>query len=87
MDRGISASSDVRTFLEPNLDDIGRKTVTYINKLTPYIGDLPATPPEEAGEIAILLQSIAHEVAFNNLSIKEGADKFYKKSSQIVQVS
>ncbi|WCN12546.1 extracellular solute-binding protein [Marinomonas mediterranea] len=83
-DRGISASSDVRTYLEPSLDEIGLKTVTYIDKLKPYVGGLPATPPEQAGEVAIQLQNISHEVAFNHISVKEGAERFYKKSLKAI---
>ncbi|MBJ7537472.1 ABC transporter substrate-binding protein [Marinomonas transparens] len=87
LDRGIPASDSIRAFLMPTLDDVGRRTVEYISKLKPFVGDLPPPPPAEAGEIAISLQNIAHEVAFKRFTPREGAEKFYRESSAFVHQS
>jgi multiple sugar transport system substrate-binding protein len=70
----------MRDLLLPQLDEVDRKTIDYINNLTPYIGALPPTPPQGAGEVAIILQGIGHEIAFNQINPKQGGEKLVREA-------
>lgn len=84
VDRGIPASSEMRAALAPKLSEVGRATLDYIDKLTPHIGPLPPTPPFGAGEIAIVLQRIGHEIGYGVLSPAQGGRQLYAEASGIL---
>ena len=84
VDRGIPASPRMRAALSPTLDDVGRATLTYIDDLEPYVGPLPPVPPFGAGEIAIVLQRIGHEIGYGVLSSTEGGHRLYAEASAIL---
>lgn len=84
VDRGIPASPAMRRILLPQLDVAGRKTIAYIDRLDPFVGPLPALPPPNAGEVAIVFQSIGHEIAFERLSPRQGAERLLRQASAIL---
>lgn len=84
VDRGVPASPAMRQILIPSLDEISQTTVRYIEELAPLIGPLPPTPPQGAGEVAITLQSISHEVGFGMKTPKSGAAQLVKSASAIL---
>jgi multiple sugar transport system substrate-binding protein len=84
VDRGIPASSEMRAILAPKLSEAGRASLTYIDKLAPYIGPLPPVPPFGAGEIAIVLQRIAHEISYGVMSPAQGGRQLYAEASGIL---
>ncbi|WP_260295421.1 ABC transporter substrate-binding protein [Sedimenticola hydrogenitrophicus] len=87
VDRGIPASPIVRKLLLQQLDAVGRKTIAYINDLAPFAGPLPPLPPQGAGEVAITLQGIGHEIAFKQLTPKRGGEKLVREASAILSNS
>jgi multiple sugar transport system substrate-binding protein len=84
VDRGIPASSEMRAMLAPKLTEAGRASLAYIDKLAPHIGPLPPIPPFGAGEIAIVLQRIAHEISYGQLSPAQGGVQLYAEASGIL---
>jgi len=84
VDRGIPASPAMRELLAPQLDEVDRKTIDYIDRLAPYVGPLPPTPPQGAGEVAIILQGIGHEIAFDQLTPKQGGEKLIREAAAIL---
>lgn len=84
VDRGIPAAPDMRKLLFPQLDRPSRETLAFIEKVEPFVGPLPPTPPPNAGEITIILQSIGHEIAFNRMTPKQGAEKLIQQASSIL---
>ncbi|MCE8049847.1 carbohydrate ABC transporter substrate-binding protein [Halomonas daqingensis] len=84
VDRGIPASSEMRMQLAPTLDDVGRATLTYIDDLEPYVGPLPPVPPSGAGEIAIVLQRISHEIGYGVSSTLQGGRQLVEEAEAIL---
>lgn len=84
VDRGIPASADMRASLAPTLDDVGRASLTYIDNLEPYVGPLPPVPPFGAGEIAIVLQRISHEIGYGVLTAEQGGRQLHNEASAIL---
>lgn len=84
VDRGIPASPEVRKVLFPQLDEASRQTISYIDRLEPYAGPLPNVPPPNAGEIAIIFQSIGHEIAFRRMSPRQGGELLIRQASAIL---
>ncbi|WP_188752124.1 ABC transporter substrate-binding protein [Marinobacterium zhoushanense] len=84
VDRGIPASPDLRGLLSSQLSAVDRKTINYINNLTQYVDPLPPTPPQGAGEIAITIQAVGHEIAFNQLTPKLGGEKLVRMAKEIL---
>ncbi len=84
VDRGVPASPAMRQVLFPLLDDVSRATTTYIDLLAPFTGPLPPTPPQGAGEVAIVLQRISHEIGFGVMTPKKGAVQLVREASAIL---
>lgn len=84
VDRGVPPSPAMRELLLPLLDPISESTVNYINNLTPYVGPLPPLPPRGAGEVAITLQRISHEVGFGLITPERGGEQLVREASAIL---
>lgn len=84
VDRGIPPSPVVRKMLLPQLDEASRQTISYIDRLEPYVGALPDVPPPNAGEIAIVFQSIGHEIAFRRMSPRQGGELLIRQAAAIL---
>jgi multiple sugar transport system substrate-binding protein len=81
VERGVPASEKIRNALTPELDELGKTMVEYIQMLTPKVGSLPPPPPNGAGENSFLLKKVAEEVAFGKLSTNEGGEKFVEQAA------
>ena len=81
VERGVPASEKIRNALTPELDELGKTMVEYIQVLTPKVGPLPPPPPNGAGENSFLLKKVAEEVAFGKLSTNEGGEKFVEQAA------
>ena len=53
VERGVPASAKVRTAVEATLDELGKEMAQYIAFISDKVGDLPAPPPQGAGEIQV----------------------------------
>ena len=84
VDRGVPASSIMRDLLFPQLDNVSQATISYISEVAPYIGPLPPIPPQGAGEVAIVLQRISHEVGFGVLTPQKGGEQLMREASAIL---
>lgn len=84
VERGVPPSPDMRDLLLPLLDPISQTTLNYINDLEPFVGPLPPVPPHGAGEVAITLQRISHEVGFGVLTPKKGGERLVREASAIL---
>ncbi len=84
VDRGIPASPEMRAVLSPRLDEVGRATLAYIDELAPYVGPLPPVPPFGAGEIAIVLQRVGHEIGYGVVSPAQGGRQLHAEASVIL---
>lgn len=84
VDRGVPASSLMREIVTPSLDPVSQATVQYIQDLTPYVGPLPPLPPQGAGEVAIVLQRIGHEIGYQVLSPRQGSVQLVREARAIL---
>lgn len=81
VERGVPASSKIRDFMAPTLDDDAKTVVDYIARLTPKVGALPPPPPNGAGENQFLLKKIAEEVAFKKTTAEDAGAKFAEQAA------
>ena len=84
LDRGIPASAKMRRELAPKLNQTGKSTLAFIESLKPYTRPLPPLPPFGAGEVAIVLQRISHEIAYGVLTPEQGGQQFIDESASIL---
>lgn len=84
VDRGVPASSVMREMLAPSLDTVSRATVRYIQDLTPFVGPLPPLPPQGAGEVAVVLQRIGHEIGYRVLTPRQGSLQLVQEARAIL---
>jgi len=85
VERGVPASAQVRETLRPMLDYASGKAVDFISKLAPYIGSLPPTPPQGAGEMDAVLIRTSQEVAFKSVTPRQGAEKLVAEAKNILK--
>ena len=84
VERGVPASAKVRTAVEGTLDELGKEMAQYIAFMSDKVGDLPAPPPQGAGEIQVLQRRMNEQVGFGRLSDAEGAKQFMTEANAIL---
>ena len=79
LERGVPGSIKGRALLNPHLDTTQQAIMAYIN----LVSNSGITRPREvldppgAGQVAILLRKVAHDIGFGKVSVSDGAKEFY----------
>lgn len=84
VERGVPASSAVRTAVEPTLDELGKTMASYVAFVTDKVSPLPAPPPQGAGEIQTLLRRVNEQIGFGRQSVADGAKQFMGEAAAIL---
>ncbi len=84
VERGVPASAAARALLAPELDNLGKMQVNYIESLSKVAVALPPPPPKGAGEVENLIIRVADSVAFGRTSIKDAAQQFHTEVASIL---
>ena len=84
LERGIPESSKSKAILLPDLDDLGKLSVAYVDEVTKVAVALPPPAPKGAGEIDQLMRKMGDAVAFGKLSVSEGAKQLVSEANDIL---
>ncbi|WGF87715.1 ABC transporter substrate-binding protein [Marinivivus vitaminiproducens] len=87
VERGVSPLPRVREAIAPNLDELDRAMLEYIDFIKDKVGPLPPVPPRAAGEIDRLLIRVNQQVGFGQLSPSEAGKQFLAESTGILERS
>ncbi len=76
VERGVPMSPAMRQVILPDLNEIERASVEYVNFVADKVGPYPPAPPKGAHEFDdAIMRPIAEQIAFGKLSIADGAKK------------
>ena len=84
IERGVPGSVAARAALAPELDALGRLQLDYVAMMSKIAVPLPPPPPKGAGEVENLLRRVGESVAFNKLSVKDGAQQFFTETQAVL---
>ena len=76
IERGIPGSAKARETLKPQLTAVQQMELDYISLAAKYARPRTILDPSGAGQVTTLLQLYAGKVAFGQISISAGADRF-----------
>jgi multiple sugar transport system substrate-binding protein len=76
VERGIPASAAVRDTLKPRLDPGDEIVLDYIASLGDLLGELAPPAPPGGGEVDDALRTYSQQVAFGNMSPKDGGGAY-----------
>ena len=85
IERGIPEAVKARALLLPELDDLGKSQVTYLEAVTKVAVALPPPAPKGAGEIEQLLRKVGDAVAFGKSNVADGAKQFVTEAQSILE--
>jgi ABC-type sugar transport system, periplasmic component len=84
-DRGVPASSVVSEGIVPELTNLEKMAITYINEVvTPNSSTINPPLPEKAGEIKNLLNSLEEQMCYGQITKEEAAQRLYDEGSKIL---
>ena len=78
------ASAAVRKAVEPTLDELGNAMASYVAFVSDKVSDLPAPPPQGAGEIQTVLRRVNEQIGFGRLSVADGAKQFIAEANAVL---
>jgi multiple sugar transport system substrate-binding protein len=84
VERGVPASAAVRKAVEPTLDELGNAMASYVAFVSDKVSDLPAPPPQGAGEIQTVLRRVNEQIGFGRLSVADGAKQFIAEANAVL---
>jgi multiple sugar transport system substrate-binding protein len=84
IERGVPGSPASGNMLAPDLDDLGKAQVAFVEATSKIAVALPPPPPKGAGEIEVLLRRVADAVAFGRSSVRDGAAQFHSEAEGIL---
>ncbi len=84
VERGVPASSAIRTMITPELGELDQESIRYISLVSERVGPLPAPPPNGAGEIAQTLRRINEEVGFGRMTASAAGKQLVDEASSIL---
>jgi len=77
IERGVTGDASVRERLLGGLTDTEKKIVDYLNVVATSVGPLPPPPPQNAGEVDRAIRPAWDAIAFDQVSVEDGAKTFY----------
>ena len=84
LERGVPESAKSKALLLPELDDLGKANVAYVDAVTKVAVPLPPPAPKGAGEIEQLMRKIGDAVAFGKTSVADGAKQLIGDAEDIL---
>jgi multiple sugar transport system substrate-binding protein len=84
IERGVTGDASVRERLLGGLSDTEKKIVDYLNVVAGNVSPLPPPPPQNAGEIDRAMRPAWDAIAFEQVSVEDGAKTFYEEIVSIL---
>ncbi|QDY70893.1 ABC transporter substrate-binding protein [Qingshengfaniella alkalisoli] len=85
IERGVSGDASIRERLIENLTDTETKIIDYLNVVATHVGALPPPPPKNAGELDRALRPAWDAIAFEQISVEDGAKDYYDNAVEILE--
>lgn len=76
-ERGVSASSKVRSAIEPDLTDVDKKVVGFLNDIEPELGPTPPYIPAGGGNFGTVQQRMVQDLIFDRRDAMAAAQGLY----------
>jgi len=86
VERGVPMSPKVREAILPNLNEVERATVDYVNLLADKVSDYP--PPVPVGAVEFdnnVMRKVADQVAFGQISIDEAGKRMIEDGNAVLR--
>ena len=84
IERGVTGDASVAARLQEGLTPTERKIVDYLAVVAQHVSPLPPPPPQNAGEIDRAMRPAWDAIAFDTISVEEGATAFYDQAQSIL---
>lgn len=84
IERGVTGDASVRERLLGGLSDVEKRIVDYLNVVGTSVSALPPPPPKNAGEVDRAIRPAWDLIAFERVSVEEGAKTFYDEIVSIL---
>ncbi len=84
IERGVSGDASIREGLIGGLSDTEKKIIDYLDVVATSVGPLPPPPPKNAGELDRALRPAWDAIAFEQVTVEEGAQKYYDDAVAIL---
>ncbi|MFC0407566.1 ABC transporter substrate-binding protein [Roseomonas elaeocarpi] len=85
VERGVPMGQKMRDLVMPDLNELERKTVDYINFIADKVGPYPPPQPVNSNQFTnIILRAVADEVAFGRISPSEGGRKLINDTNAVL---
>ncbi len=84
LERGVPESATSKAALLPDLNDLDKATVAYVDAVTKVAVPLPPPAPKGAGEIDVLMRKTGDTIAFGKLSVSDGARQLVSDAEDIL---
>jgi multiple sugar transport system substrate-binding protein len=84
IERGVSGDASVREAILPGLSATEKKIIDYLDIVATSVGPLPPPPPKSAGELDRALRPAWDAISFEQVSVEEGAQKYYDDAVAIL---
>ncbi|MCU0853351.1 MAG: extracellular solute-binding protein [Rhodobacteraceae bacterium] len=84
IERGVPGDASVAAQLIGGLTPTEKKIVDYLAVVAQHVSPLPPPPPQNAGEIDRAMRPAWDAIAFDSVSVEEGAVAFYDQAQSIL---
>ncbi|WP_353808674.1 ABC transporter substrate-binding protein [Agromyces sp. SYSU T00194] len=78
-ERGVPANEAIRAYVTPQLDEVNKSVVEYLDALAPEVGDAPPATPPGGGAIEDVIDQNTQKVLFGELTPEEAAAAFIEE--------
>jgi multiple sugar transport system substrate-binding protein len=84
IERGVSGDASIREALIPGLTPTEKKIIDYLDVVATSVSPLPPPPPKNAGELDRALRPAWDAISFEQVTVEEGAKKYYDDAVAIL---
>ncbi|GLI26700.1 sugar ABC transporter substrate-binding protein [Agromyces rhizosphaerae] len=78
-ERGVPANEAMRAYVTPQLDEVNKSVVEFLDALGPEVGDAPPATPPGGGAIEDIIDQNTQKVLFGELTPEEAAAAFIEE--------
>jgi multiple sugar transport system substrate-binding protein len=85
VERAVPASPRARAVVAEVVSEADRVSIAFIDKMEGKVGPLPPSAPKGAGEVAVMLNRVSQEVAFEQMTPRAGAERVMAEAATIIK--
>ncbi|WP_309083773.1 extracellular solute-binding protein [Chelativorans sp.] len=85
LERGVPCSPRMQEVVAPTLDEVNKASLDFVIEATKVVSPIPPPPPRGATEVEALLREVSQQVAFEQMTPKEGAQRYVDEGNAILE--